>query len=134
MVQGHTYNPFDIQAEGFETSSQGTAARPKLRVSNVFGLIGVLLTQFGGLEGAIVTRKVTLARFLDAVSFPGGVNPEANPSEHYPDDVWTVARCGPGQGGRRGGPEAPPAGASGRDRGDATSTEALAALVASWAG
>lgn len=90
--QGNTYQPFDIQADGFETSSQGAAARPKLRISNVFGLIGVLLTQYGGLEGAVVTRKVTLARFLDAVNFPGGVNPEANPNEHYPDDVWVVDR------------------------------------------
>ncbi len=90
--QEEVYSPLDIEADGFEASAQGPAARPKLRVSNVFGLVGLLLAQFGGLEGAVVTRKVTLARFLDAENFPGGVNPEANPDEHYPDEVWIVDR------------------------------------------
>lgn len=90
--QGHTYTPMPIEAEGFETRTDGPAARPRIRVSNIYGLIGLLLDQFGGLEDAVVTRKVTLARFLDAVNFLGGVNAEADPGQHYPDDVWIVDR------------------------------------------
>lgn len=90
--QGQTYQPFPIEAEGFEVRTQGPAARPKIRVADRFGLISVLLMQFGNLEGALLIRKVTHARFLDAVNFPGGVNPEANPDEAYPDDTWVVDR------------------------------------------
>lgn len=90
--QGVSYAPMPIEAEGFELNATGPAARPKIRVSNVFGLIGVLLDQVGGLENALVTRKVTHARYLDAVNFPGGVNLSANPQEQYPDDVWIVDR------------------------------------------
>ena len=90
--QGLTYHPMPIEADGFEVRAHGAAPRPKIRVSNVYGLIGVLLEQYGGLEGAEVTRKITHARYLDAVNFPGGVNPDSNPNEHYPDDVWIVDR------------------------------------------
>jgi len=90
--QGQTYAMMPIEADGFEKSAQGVAARPKIRVSNIFGLVGVMLDQYGGLEGATVTRKVTHARYLDAVNFAGGVNPEANPDEHYPDDSYLVDR------------------------------------------
>lgn len=89
--QGQTYGPMPIEAEGFEVRSQGAAPRPRIRISNVYGLVSVLLQQLGGLEGATVTRKVTLARFLDAANFAGG-NPEANPAEQYPDEVWIVDR------------------------------------------
>jgi lambda family phage minor tail protein L len=90
--QGHTYQPMPVQADGFETRAEGPAPRPRIRVSNVFGLVGLLLQQYGGLEGATVTRKLTLACYLDAVNFEGGINPTANPDEHYPDDVWIVDR------------------------------------------
>jgi lambda family phage minor tail protein L len=90
--QGQTYTMLPIEAEGFELRASGSAPRPKVRVSNIFGLFGVLLDQYGNLEGATVTRKVTHARYLDAVNFPGGVNPEANPDEQYPDETWTVDR------------------------------------------
>lgn len=90
--QGISYTPMPIEAEGFELKATGPATRPKIRVSNVFGLIGVLLSQYGGLEGAQVVRKITHARYLDAVNFPDGVNQNANSDEQYPDDVWVVDR------------------------------------------
>lgn len=90
--QGDTYTPMPIEADGFDVKSSGPAPRPKIRVSNVFGLVGLLVMQYGGLEGALVIRKVTHARFLDAVNFPGGVNAEADPTQQYPDDVWKVDR------------------------------------------
>lgn len=90
--QGNVYTPMPIEAEGFEQRADGPSPRPKIRVSNVFGLVGLMLDQYGGLEGAIVTRKVTLARFLDAVNFQGGVNPDADPTKEYPDETWIVDR------------------------------------------
>lgn len=90
--QGLTYTPFPIEAEGFDLRATGPAPRPKIRVSNVYGLVGLLVLQYGGLEEAKVIRKITHARFLDAVNFAGGVNPDADPDEQYPDDVWFVDR------------------------------------------
>lgn len=90
--QGLTYAPFPIEADGFEATKTGPLPRPTVRVSNVLGVIGMLNRQYNNLEGAIFTRRRTLARFLDAVNFPGGVNPSADPLAGYPDEVWFVDR------------------------------------------
>ncbi len=90
--QGVTYVRFPIEATGFARSSTGPMPRPRLRVSNVGGLVGVLVRQYRGLKGARLTRKRTLARYLDAVNFPGGTNPSADPTAHYADDLWMVDR------------------------------------------
>ncbi|MCW5657453.1 MAG: phage minor tail protein L [Burkholderiaceae bacterium] len=90
--QGLTYEPFPIECDGFELAAQGPMPRPTLRVANVFGLIGVLVRQYKGLKGARLTRRRTLAKYLDAVNFEGGVNPSADPLAHYPDDVYQVDR------------------------------------------
>ena len=37
-----------------------------------------------------VTIKRTLAKFLDAVNFPGGVNANADPTAEFPDDIFFV--------------------------------------------
>lgn len=89
--QGQVYQPFPIRAEGFEQSSTGPLPRPTVIVSNVFGVIGALNRQYGNLEGAMLTRKRTLARFLDTANFAAG-NPDADPAAGYPDDVWIVDR------------------------------------------
>jgi lambda family phage minor tail protein L len=90
--QGQAYQPFPIEAEGFTKSGSGTMPRPRLRVANVNGLIGLMVLEFGGLKGAKVIRKQMLRRYLDAVNFPGGVNPSADPSAHYPDEHWLIDR------------------------------------------
>jgi lambda family phage minor tail protein L len=90
--QGQAYDPFPIVAEGFERNSSGPFPRPTLKVSNVYGLVGALVRDLKGLKGAKVIRKRTLAKFLDAVNFPGAVNPTADPSAHYPDDMWFIDR------------------------------------------
>ncbi len=90
--QGQAYDPFPIQAEGFERNSSGPFPRPTLKVSNVYGLVGALVRDLKGLKGAKVIRRRTLAKYLDAVNFPGGVNPSADPTAHYPDDVWYIDR------------------------------------------
>lgn len=44
------------------------------------------------LVGAKVIRKRTLAKYLDAVNFPGGTNPTADPTVCWPDEVYFVER------------------------------------------
>lgn len=90
--QGNTYTPFPIEASGFEFNGQGQLPRPSIRAANVTGLLGVLVRNYQDLLGARVTRKRTLAKYLDAVNFPGGVNPSADPSQAFPDDVYTIDR------------------------------------------
>ena len=88
--QGFTYMPLPIEAEGFDISGKGTLPRPKLRVANINGVFSAAVRENDDLIGCKVTRKRTFAKFLDAVNFPGGVNPDADPDQHLPDDVWFV--------------------------------------------
>jgi lambda family phage minor tail protein L len=92
---GQTYMRFPIEADGFEYSGNGQLPRPKLRVSNVLSTISaILLTLPGGIEGAKFTRIRTLARYLDAVNFPGGINPYGTPQPdaEFPREIFYIDR------------------------------------------
>lgn len=93
--QGREYRPFPVEFEGFEINSTGPLPRPSMKVSNVMGLVGALVRDVRGLKGAKVVRRRTLKKYLDAVNFPGGSNPTADPNAHYPDDTWVIDRRGP---------------------------------------
>lgn len=88
------YIPFPIEADGFEYSGNGQLPRPKIRVSNILSTItALLLTLPDGLEGATVTRIRTLARYIDAVNFPGGVSPYSpDPTAEFPQEIYYVDR------------------------------------------
>lgn len=88
--QGQTYLPLPIEGEGFDVTSKGALPRPKLRVANINGLFSAEVVAHDDLVGCKVTRKRTFAKYLDAVNFPGGVNPEADPNQHFADDIWFV--------------------------------------------
>jgi len=90
---GETYQAFPIEAEGFEYSGNGQLPRPKIRVSNVFGTVTALLLATP-LEGAKVTRIRTMARYIDAVNFPGGTNPYGtpDPTAEFPREVYYIDR------------------------------------------
>lgn len=88
--QGVQYEAFPVEAEGFERTGEQPPS-PRLRVSNVNGLIGALCLLFDDLVGAKVIVRRTLVKYLDAANFPGG-NPNADPDEHFPDDVWFIER------------------------------------------
>lgn len=90
--QGQTYVRFPIEADGFELRGSGTIPRPKIKVSNISGLLSALLRVNDDLVGSKMTRRRTLAQYLDAVNFPGGVNPTADPNAHFPDEVYFVDR------------------------------------------
>ena len=92
---GDTYLKFPIEADGFDYNGQGTLPRPKIRCSNIFGTItSILLTLPDGLEGAKVTRIRTLARYIDAVNFPGGTNPYGtpDPTAEFPREIYYIDR------------------------------------------
>lgn len=90
---GQTYEAFPIEAEGFEYSGNGQLPRPKIRVSNIFGTVTALLLATP-LEGAKVTRIRTMARYIDAVNFPGGTNPYGtpDPTAEFPREVYYIDR------------------------------------------
>ena len=90
---GNNYMAFPIEVDGFSYSGTGQLPRPSLKVSNVMGSITALLLVLpSGLEGARVTRIRTHARYLDAVNFPGNVNPLGTPDPlaEYPREVFYV--------------------------------------------
>lgn len=90
--QGNSYVRFPIEATGFDFTGDGTIPRPKLRVSNALSAVTTLLLAYKDLLGAKVTRKRTLAKFLDAVNFTSGVNPTADPDAAFADDVFHIDR------------------------------------------
>lgn len=90
--QGQVYTRYPILLEGFEISGTGQLPRPKAKVSNALGSITSLLLVYNDLLGAKLTRKRTLKKYLDAVNFDGGVNPDEDDTAEYPDDVYFVDR------------------------------------------
>lgn len=89
---GNTYTAFPVQASGFEWSGQGSLPRPRLTVANVTGAISLLVIQYDDLLGARVTRRRTLAKYLDAVNFTGGINATADATAAFADDVYYIDR------------------------------------------
>lgn len=83
--QGEQYEPFPIRAEGFELNTSGTLPRPTFTASNIGGFLGAFLRTMGDGLGATITRKRTLAKYLDG-------QPAADPLAAFPDELYTIAR------------------------------------------
>ena len=96
---GDQYLKMPIQATGF-AFQKGQLPRPKLTVSNALGTITAILlnenkvTAGNDLAGATVTRIRTLARYIDAVNFPGGTNPlgTPDPTAEFPKEIYKIDR------------------------------------------
>jgi len=92
---GNTYQRFPLVAEGF-AYQRGQLPRPKLIVSNALGTITSILDLIkpNDLTGATITRIRTLARFLDAVNFPGNSNPLGTPDPlaEFPREIYAIDR------------------------------------------
>ena len=96
---GNAYLRFPIQATGF-AYQRGQIPRPKLVVSNALGTISAILltvnqtTTGNDLTGATVTRIRTMARFLDAVNFPGNTNPlgTPDPTAEFKRQIYKIDR------------------------------------------
>lgn len=88
--QGQVYTPWPIETKGFDLTTDGALPRPRLSVANTGGLFSGEIQANDDLLGCMLVRKRTYARFLDAVNFPGGVNPEADPNKFAPDEQWFI--------------------------------------------
>lgn len=88
--QGKTYQPFAIQASGFERTTKGVAPRPKLQVANIQSAISALVQEYDDLVGSKIIRRVTYARYLDEVNFPDRVN-LIKFSEEF--NQWALSGC-----------------------------------------
>lgn len=83
--QGTTYDPWPIMVEGYEASTKGELPRPTLSISNVTGAIGLLVRDLEDLVGARLTRKRTMAKYLDGM-------PGADPAQELEEDVFLIER------------------------------------------
>lgn len=94
VFNSRTHTPFPIAVEGMGYDGKGTLIRPKLTASNINGFTSSLLLQYQNLIGARIIRRRVFARYIDAVNFPGSINPYGtpDPSAAYPDEVWYVNR------------------------------------------
>ena len=88
--QGQVYQPYPIEVTGFDYVTGEQIPRPKMSVSNVTGVITALVLAYDDMIGAKLTRKRTLAKYLDAVNFDGGVNASADPTAEFPDDIYFI--------------------------------------------
>ena len=90
---GQTFTKIPIIADGFSYEGK-QLPRPTLRISNILGTFTTLLVSLPmGLEGAKVTRKRTLLRYLDAVNFSGGNSPYTPDSlAVFPDEIYIIDR------------------------------------------
>ena len=93
---GNTYTRYPVEATGFEYTGSGQLPRPTLTVANVTGLITALLLLVNDfnpgndLIKSKFTRIRTQAKFLDAVNFSLGTNPNANPSAEWPQEIYFI--------------------------------------------
>lgn len=88
--QGVSYIPLPIKAEGFAAGTNSTLPRPKIKIANPQGALSATVDAYSDLIGCKIIRKRTLAKYLDSANFPKGINPTADPNQHYPDDIWYV--------------------------------------------
>ena len=94
---GNSYQRFPVEADGF-AFQKGQIPRPTLTVSNALGTITSILlsvnqtTTGNDLTGATVTRIRTLAKFIDAVNFANGQNPNADPNAEFPQEIYSIDR------------------------------------------
>lgn len=90
--QGLTYFRYPIVITGFETSGDGRLPRPTMKCANVTQAISVLCRDFDDMVGCEVIRHRTHVKYLDAVNFPSGENPNADPTAAYADDIFFINR------------------------------------------
>ena len=100
--QSNSYTRIPVKADGFKYTGKGKLPRPTLSLSNLLGTITAILqltnqtTAFSDLAGAKVTRRRTLARFLDEANFPSNVNPfkvgSVDPTAELPREVYFIER------------------------------------------
>ncbi len=92
VFDGIIYTEFPLFAEGFEKTGTGTIPRPTLKVANISGVMGALIKNLNDLVNSRVTRIRTFVKYIDAVNFISGVNPEADPNQIIDKEIWNIDR------------------------------------------
>jgi phage-related protein len=87
--QGNTYTAFPMQATGFDYTGNGQLPRPKMIMSNASGAMTLLVLSFDDMLGTKVTRRRTLAKYLDAVNFPARRNLLERSASIGTTPIWT---------------------------------------------
>ena len=102
--QSNTYSRMPCKAEGFKYTGKGKLPRPTIGFSNLLGTITAIIQltnnatilPFTDLAGAKVTRRRTLARFLDETNFPSNINPykvgSVDPTAEMPQEIYFIDR------------------------------------------
>ena len=102
--QSNTYSRMPCKAEGFKYTGKGKLPRPTISFSNLLGTITAIIQltnnatilPFIDLAGAKVTRRRTLARFLDEENFPSNINPykvgSVDPTAEMPQEIYFIDR------------------------------------------
>lgn len=85
IFQELVYTPWPIKAEGFEMSGDGKQNMPIISLGNLNGYITSLCIYLEDMVGAKVTRRRTLAKYLDG-------QPDADPTEELDPDIFYVER------------------------------------------
>lgn len=83
--QGRTYSPLPIISAGYEKSTTGQIAQPSLTVANILGTFSELIKDYDDLVGAKVTRRRTLAKYLDDQA-------SSDPLQEFPVDIYYIER------------------------------------------
>ena len=88
------YDCIPLESSGFEEGDE--FPRPKLRISNVGGIIRGILdrNEVHDLAGGNAIRIRTLLKYLDDANWPDGGNPSgiANPNVELPKQEWRIER------------------------------------------
>ena len=93
VFDGVTYSAVPIEVDGFAVTTKGTLPRPSMKIANADGAISALLLAYNPLQ-AEVRRIRTCKKFLDAVNFPSGTNPTADPTALFNGgyESWYIDR------------------------------------------
>lgn len=82
---GQVYAPHPVQAEGFETTTDGPLPRPTFTVSNLDNSFTAIVEENDDLQGALLHRIRTFSRYLDGHEEPDG-------NVHLPIETYQLAR------------------------------------------
>lgn len=85
LFNANYYAPVPCSIEGVDYTSEGTIPRPKFKISDVDGFISGIINYFGGIEGARLTVRRTLKKFLDTET-------TADPLAEKPKDIFIISQ------------------------------------------
>jgi lambda family phage minor tail protein L len=88
--QGFEFVPWPITSAGWDVTTDQPPT-PTVSVGNIDSSITALCAAFDDLQGALLLRQRTFAKYLDAANF-GGTNPTADPTKMLISESWSIER------------------------------------------